>query len=58
MLNQGVHLAWIANVVIWLAIFVGGAVWRFRSDTGRVNACRLRPRCFCGRPTARDDYYQ
>jgi ABC-2 type transport system permease protein len=36
MLNQGVHLAWVANVVIWLAIFVAGAVWRFRSDTGRV----------------------
>jgi ABC-2 type transport system permease protein len=36
MLNQGVHLAWVANVVIWLAIFVGGAVWRFRADTGRV----------------------
>jgi ABC-2 type transport system permease protein len=36
MLNQGVHLAWVANVVIWLAIFTGGAVWRFRSDTGRV----------------------
>ncbi|MGH3272723.1 MAG: ABC transporter permease [Streptosporangiaceae bacterium] len=36
MLNQGVHLAWVANVVIWLAIFVGGSVWRFRNDTGRV----------------------
>ena len=36
MLNQGVHLAWVANAVIWLAIFVGGAVWRFRADTGRV----------------------
>ena len=30
MLNQGVDLAWVVNVVIWLAIFVGGAVWRFR----------------------------
>ena len=36
MLNQGVHLAWVANVVVWLAIFVGGAIWRFRKDTGRV----------------------
>lgn len=36
MLDQGVHLAWVANAVIWLAIFAGGAVWRFRSDTGRV----------------------
>jgi ABC-2 type transport system permease protein len=36
MLNQGVHLAWVANALIWLALFVGGAVWRFRSDTGRV----------------------
>jgi ABC-2 type transport system permease protein len=36
LLNQGVHLAWIANVVIWLAIFAGGAIWRFRLDTARV----------------------
>jgi ABC-2 type transport system permease protein len=36
MLGQGVHLAWIANVVIWLAIFSAGAIWRFRKDTGRV----------------------
>lgn len=27
---------WIANIVIWLAIFIGGAVWRFRKDTARV----------------------
>ncbi len=30
------HLAWIANAVAWLAIFGGGAVWRFRKDTARV----------------------
>lgn len=36
LLNQGVHLAWVANVVIWLAIFAGGAIWRFRMDTARV----------------------
>ncbi|HEV2374604.1 MAG TPA: ABC transporter permease [Streptosporangiaceae bacterium] len=27
---------WALNVVAWLAIFVGGAVWRFRGDTARV----------------------
>ncbi|NHN57424.1 ABC transporter permease [Calidifontibacter sp. DB0510] len=27
---------WVANLVVWLAIFVGGAVWRFRADTARV----------------------
>jgi ABC-2 type transport system permease protein len=36
MLNQGVHLAWVINVVVWLAIFAGGAVLLFRRDTGRV----------------------
>jgi ABC-2 type transport system permease protein len=44
-LNQLVHapltgasieLSWIVNVLLWLAIFVGGAVWRFRRDTARV----------------------
>ncbi len=44
-LNQLVHaplsgtsvdLAWVANVVLWLVVFAGGAVWRFRKDTGRV----------------------
>ena len=27
---------WVLNIVVWLAIFVGGAVWRFRRDTRRV----------------------
>jgi ABC-2 type transport system permease protein len=36
LLGQGVHLAWVANVVVWLLIFGGGAIWRFRLDTGRV----------------------
>ncbi|HEY5359337.1 MAG TPA: hypothetical protein VIJ82_16920 [Streptosporangiaceae bacterium] len=36
LLGQGVHLAWVANVVIWLVIFAGGAIWRFRRDTARV----------------------
>jgi ABC-2 type transport system permease protein len=36
LLGVGVHVAWVANAVIWLAIFAGGAVWRFRKDTARV----------------------
>ncbi|HUZ24711.1 MAG TPA: ABC transporter permease [Streptosporangiaceae bacterium] len=44
-LNQLVHApliggsvdpAWAANAVIWLLLFAGGAVWRFRKDTARV----------------------
>lgn len=44
-LNQLVHYplvrgnfdwAWAVNLVAWLAIFVAGAVWRFRLDTARV----------------------
>jgi ABC-2 type transport system permease protein len=43
-LNQLVHapfggsvqLTWVVNAVAWLAIFVAGAVWRFRKDTARV----------------------
>jgi len=27
---------WVFNVLVWLAIFGGGAVWRFRKDTDRV----------------------
>ena len=27
---------WVANVVVWLAVFAGGAIWRFRMDTKRV----------------------
>ena len=27
---------WVANVVLWLVIFVLGAAWRFRRDTARV----------------------
>jgi ABC-2 type transport system permease protein len=36
LLNQGVDWTWAVNVVIWLAIFAAGAIWRFRLDTGRV----------------------
>jgi ABC-2 type transport system permease protein len=32
----GAHLAWVANTVVWLVIFAGGAIWRFRKDTARV----------------------
>jgi ABC-2 type transport system permease protein len=44
-LNQLVHLplvggslqwSWVLNLVVWLAIFVTGAIWRFRIDTTRV----------------------
>jgi ABC-2 type transport system permease protein len=28
--------AWAANLVVWLAIFSSGAIWRFRRDTARV----------------------
>ncbi len=27
---------WLVNVAVWLVIFAGGAVWRFRKDTARV----------------------
>lgn len=36
LLGGGVEVAWVANAVIWLAIFAGGAIWRFRKDTARV----------------------
>ena len=26
----------ILNVLVWTAMFVGGAAWRFRKDTARV----------------------
>ncbi len=44
-LNQLVHYplvggplqwSWVVNLVVWLVIFVAGAVWRFRRDTERV----------------------
>jgi ABC-2 type transport system permease protein len=35
-LGGNVHVAWVANAVIWLVIFAGGAVWRFRKDTARI----------------------
>ncbi len=30
------HWGWALNVLAWLVIFGGGAVWRFRKDTARV----------------------
>jgi ABC-2 type transport system permease protein len=36
MLSQGVHLAWVINVLVWLVLFVGGAGLLFRRDTARV----------------------
>jgi ABC-2 type transport system permease protein len=36
LLGGGVEWTWVVNVVVWLAIFVGGAMWRFRQDTARV----------------------
>ncbi|HEY1920100.1 MAG TPA: ABC transporter permease [Streptosporangiaceae bacterium] len=36
MLNTGVEPGWVANAVIWLIIFAGGAMLRFRRDTARV----------------------
>jgi len=36
LLNQGVDWTWVVNVVVWLAIFAAGAMWRFRLDTARV----------------------
>ncbi|MDQ2805199.1 MAG: ABC transporter permease [Pseudomonadota bacterium] len=32
----GLHLTWVVNLVVWMVIFVSGAVWRLRRDTARV----------------------
>jgi ABC-2 type transport system permease protein len=34
--GTGIELSWVVNVLVWLAIFAGGAMWRFRKDTARV----------------------
>jgi ABC-2 type transport system permease protein len=36
LLGGSIHAAWVANAIGWLAIFAGGAMWRFRKDTARV----------------------
>ena len=32
----GFDWTWVVNLVGWLAVFVGAATWRFRTDTGRA----------------------
>ncbi len=34
--GEPVQAGCVVNVVVWLAVFVAGAVWRFRRDTARV----------------------
>ncbi len=34
--GDSVELVWIVNLLVWLAVFAGGAAWRFRKDTARV----------------------
>ncbi|ROS73683.1 ABC transporter permease [Cellulomonas sp. PhB143] len=34
--GDGFTLAAVANVLVWTAVFAGGAAWRFRKDTARV----------------------
>ncbi len=36
LLGGGIDIMWVVNAVAWFAIFVAGAVWRFRKDTARV----------------------
>jgi ABC-2 type transport system permease protein len=36
LLGGGINISWAANVLAWLVIFAGGAIWRFRKDTARV----------------------
>ncbi len=36
LLGNGVDWTWVVNVLCWLIIFSGGAMWRFRKDTARV----------------------
>jgi ABC-2 type transport system permease protein len=35
-LGGGVVWYWPVNVLVWLVIFAGGAIWQFRKDTARV----------------------
>jgi ABC-2 type transport system permease protein len=36
LLGNGVDWTWVVNVLAWLIIFSGGAIWRMRKDTARV----------------------
>jgi ABC-2 type transport system permease protein len=35
LLGTGVDWTWVVNVLAWLVVFAGGAIWRFRKDTAR-----------------------
>ena len=35
-LASSIQVAWVANAAGWLAIFIAGAIWRFRKDTARA----------------------
>ena len=34
--GNSIHWTWIVNILVWFAIFAGGAIWRFQRDTERV----------------------
>lgn len=34
--QEGFEVAWVVNILVWLAVFAGGAAWMFRRDTARV----------------------
>lgn len=34
--HDAFHVSWVVDLVVWGALFVAGAVWRFRRDTDRV----------------------
>lgn len=34
--HQAFEWSWVVNLVVWGALFVAGAAWRFRKDTARV----------------------
>jgi ABC-2 type transport system permease protein len=36
LVGGGITWSWVPNVLVWPAIFAGGAIWRFRQDTARV----------------------
>lgn len=36
LIGGALHGTWVLNLVVWLVIFVTGAVWRVRRDTARV----------------------
>jgi ABC-2 type transport system permease protein len=36
LLGNGVDWTWVVNVLAWLIIFAGGAMWRMRKDTARA----------------------